>query len=356
MLLKVYLDDKVVELSAIQNQQIREIIQQPIPPQLIKKNVGAKSDLEDGVSFQYVYEFDVNNTLMDSWFSGTYVQKFKQFIDHKFMIMIIISFAITCFIVLWISMVIQSIFLNVSFIVFLILLALWLISKHLICNKDALKLCLQSFDYWVKFGYSLIWSIDNFVSGTVGSGLYRNRYFILVLGTSYVAVLDASPSKYTTKLIFPIMLAILFSCFSLSTFLSGEADCDGPNTISIKSLASSSDRILCIFFWKQAFKTWRHKNRASSLAKSPRIVWIDNTSRAPQVQQNENTTDTAIHSDEHRIDQIIQSNYNLKTMEEGTDDLHDDMLSDKEETEEESLSMSTPASECISDSLCMKTS
>eukprot|EP01083_Nonionella_stella_P169318 573909_1 len=343
MLLKVYLDDKVVELSAIQNQQIREIIQQPIPPQLIQNNIGAKSDREWSV-VPICVGVRRNNTFIDT---RSEIQTIHQSQMHYYLECISHIITLTTL----------SMIMGIQCICFaradLIIAALWFISQHLLCNKEALKLCLQSFDYWIKVCYSLIWSIDNFVSGTVGSGLYRNRYFILVLGTSYVAVLDASPSKYTTKLIFPIMLAILFSCFSLSTFLSGEADCDGPNTISIKSLASSSDRILCIFFWKQAFKTWRHKNRASSLAKSPRIVWIDNTSRAPQVQQNENTTDTAIHSDEHRIDQIIQSNYNLKTMEEGTDDLHDDMLSDKEETEEESLSMTTPASECISDSLCM---
>eukprot|EP01083_Nonionella_stella_P069574 185517_1 len=331
MLLKVYLDDKVVELSAIQNQQIREIIQQPIPPQLIKKNVGAKSDLEDGVSFQYVYEFDANNTFMDSIFSGTHVQKFKRFINHKCTIIWGLLVIIT--------LTTLSMIMGIQCICFaradLIIAALWFISQHLLCNKEALKLCLQSFDYWIKVCYSLIWSIDNFV----GSSGITNRYFILLLGTSFISVLDASPSKYTMKLVLPFIMAIIFSFISFSSFLSGEADCHGANTISIKSLASSSNRIICLFFWKQAFKTWRHKHRASTLAKSPRIVWIDNTSTAPQVQQNTNTT---IHSNKQRIPEIAQSN--LKTLAEGPDDRYDD----KEETDEQSLSKSTDtASECV---------
>eukprot|EP01083_Nonionella_stella_P209413 759143_1 len=336
MALKVYLNDQMIELSVIQKQQISEIIQSPIPPQQItaKKNVNAKSDLEDKVPSQYAYEFDVNNTLIDSLCSDTHVPKLKQCINHK---LIIISFGVIAISTSLIASQwgMQSLFFTVLSIIGICVIELWLISKHLICNKEALKLCLRSFDYWIKVGYSLIWSIDNMLDSSA-----LNRYFILVLGTSFISVLDASPYQYKTKMLLPTMLAILFSFFSLSAFLSGEQDCHGPNTISIKSMAASSNRILCLFFWKQVFQTWRHKNSgsASTLTKPTKILWIDhdNTSTTPQAQHNEQTTDTVVHLDEKKIAEIQQSDLDLKTLEEGPDDRYDDSLSKKE-----SLSAST---------------
>eukprot|EP01083_Nonionella_stella_P169317 573908_1 len=321
MLLKVYLDDKVVELSAIQNQQIREIIQQPIPPQLIQNNIGAKSDREWSV-VPICVGVRRNNTFIDT---RSEIQTIHQSQMHYYLECISHIITLTTL----------SMIMGIQCICFaradLIIAALWFISQHLLCNKEALKLCLQSFDYWIKVCYSLIWSIDNFVGG--GSGFYRNRYFILVLGTSFISVLDASPYQYKTKMLLPTMLAILFSFFSLSAFLSGEQDCHGPNTISIKSMAASSNRILCLFFWKQVFQTWRHKNSgcASTLTKPTKILWIDhdNTSTTPQAQHNEQTTDTVVHLDEKKIAEIQQSDLDLKTLEEGPDDRYDDSLSKK---------------------------
>eukprot|EP01083_Nonionella_stella_P085103 235784_1 len=93
------------------------------------------------------------------------------------------------------------------------------------------------------------------------------------------------------------------------------------------------------FFWKQVFQAWRNKNKAncSTLTKSIKIVWTDNTAPTPQVQQNEKITDTVIHTDEQVITEIVQSD--LGTLAEGPDDRRDDELSRKlfEESEEESL-------------------
>eukprot|EP01083_Nonionella_stella_P289349 984648_1 len=154
-LLKVYLDDKLVELHLIQQQQIREIIQSPISPQKIKNNIrDANSDLEETAPFQYVYVLDVNNTLMNLMCAKTHVQKFKQIINHKLTIICVSLLIISNLLTLSLFGA-RSLVHTVCWRVGLCMVVPWLISQHLLCNKGALKLCLQSFDYWIKVGYSL---------------------------------------------------------------------------------------------------------------------------------------------------------------------------------------------------------
>eukprot|EP01083_Nonionella_stella_P140967 433401_1 len=147
--LTIHLNAKLVPLNPDQVLQIMEIIKSS-PTQHIAIN--NKHD-EDGIQFEYV--LDVNDTFLHSMFRDSHAAKIQRIIDHKLIVIVIVFLWI-----MWIPVLFIFGYDNIIYSIYLIILYSvpcipWLIFKHLLLNKTAFKLCIQTFDYWIKVGYGL---------------------------------------------------------------------------------------------------------------------------------------------------------------------------------------------------------
>eukprot|EP01083_Nonionella_stella_P069260 184530_1 len=281
----LHLDNALIQLTTDQMLQILEIINRhpDNPSQKIKNNINLKD--EDGI--QYEYTFDTNDTFLHSIFGDTSAQTIKQIVDHKLMLILIIILGIigfTGWVILGEDSIVQDLYIIT---ICCVLVIPWLIFKHLLFNKIALKLCLQTFDFWLKVAYGLIAGV---ASSFLGFSLYVVTMCIfsalVVLIISYISAFDAVHSSKTKKLIVSVFAASLMSIFAVNTqFLLNDEDdykisiqlSHGMNIISMQSLIASSCRILAIFLWKQSYKAYRSKGRSVTIVKSARITWIDTT-------------------------------------------------------------------------------
>eukprot|EP01083_Nonionella_stella_P064636 168688_1 len=312
--LTLYLDDVLVQLNPDQIQQIKEFIQRTVTYHEIQNDDVENELNEDGPLFEYV--FDVNDTFLRSIVGDIKADKIKQIVDHKVIVILIIVLGCIGFaggvipqnqIILFID--------NVYRITFYSLIVIpWLIFKHLMFNRIAFKRCIQSFDYWVKVGYGLIWTCarllhDNAVWND-GLTLFKIRQClslgVTALGISYVSSFDAEHSNRTKQLVISVFSALLCSWWAIDAqWLLKEEDntkfiihlSDGVHVISTQSFLASGGRILCVFFWRQSYLAWRTEGRALSISTTPIITWIDGTLQK-DIKNNEDETNTAQEQDQ----------------------------------------------------------
>eukprot|EP01083_Nonionella_stella_P143737 447324_1 len=279
--LMIHLNGELVQLNTHQTEQIISIIQAPVPLQ--NSTIDVKDD--DAI---HEYILNVNDTFLHSMLGDVKAKAMKQNVDHKLiLILLVILFAISYPLAyIWGE---DSIAFNVyNIAVYCLLVLPWLIFKHLLFNMVAFKLCIQTFDFWIKVGYGLVWNIavlfrfsvnialDGFTLTTVSAYI---QLILVVLFISYVSSFDAVHTSKTKKLVLTVLGSALFSWNVVYTqFLwDDENDYEIMNLISLQSLLSSSSRILAIFLWKQSYKIWNSKGTAVTITESPKIIWIDMT-------------------------------------------------------------------------------
>eukprot|EP01083_Nonionella_stella_P088380 246291_1 len=248
---------------------------------------------EDRIQSEYV--LDVNDTFLHSIFGKINGTKIKQIMDHQLTLIAVVILGVVL-VVLWFIFGNNSLLFNIYHITVLCFpLIPWLVFKHLLFNKVAFRLCLQAFDFWVKVGYGLIWSIssvyvfhDGWMGNIIQKGIESIDVMFVVLTISYISCFDAVHSITRKKLIISVFQAVSYSIFAVgSQFFSNDADdhkimiqlANGVNVISLQSLIASSSRILAIFMWKSSYKAWKSKGRAVAISISPKITWIGGTER-----------------------------------------------------------------------------
>eukprot|EP01083_Nonionella_stella_P152842 490368_1 len=313
--IKVFLNNELMRLNSDQMLQIMEIIK--VHTDNTSQKVTNNTDVtnEDGIQFEYV--LDVNDTVLHSIFAESTAQQIKQIVNHKLTLIFIVITGIVVFpveMIFGFGKLIHNIYM---YIMYCLIAIPWLIFQHLVLNKFAFKLCIKTFDYWIKVGYALMWSGANLCVWGPFSPVYGHNGFTLtnilefivvvftVMSVSYVSSFDAVHSSKTSKLILSIFVALLFSYWSVaSQFLWPDESSlkitvqlsAEERVISMLSLISSSSRIIAIFMWKQSHKTWKSKGRAITILEAPKLRWIDSTTK-PETNKSTYSTNIATEMD-----------------------------------------------------------
>eukprot|EP01083_Nonionella_stella_P305775 1068074_1 len=321
--LDVYVNDTKLELTINQVQQITNIyIQSATSPRKITNTNDIQNSNEDGTEFHF--EFHVDDTFLHSIIRDTYADQIRQFVDNKLTVLALVITAVASRILFIISTFHNlelHILIDTLHIALMVVSHAWALLKIWLCNKEAFKLCTQSFDFWIKVIHSIIISIARLVY--VEGSPIKHIYILLVLGTVYVGSLDAMHCSYRKKLAWPVLIATMLSFLSLSVLWQPEYNnihlqlFDGLNPVPIQSLVTNSQKILAIFFWKQAYKALRSKYncRACVLSKSPKIVWIEPVT---PTQQSAPNIKVPIDSCGTKTPQIAHSE--IRTLEKTTND------------------------------------
>eukprot|EP01083_Nonionella_stella_P214185 771908_1 len=252
--LKVYLRNKLIELNPDQILRVQEVIDTPHQSQQINYN------MKSG----FVYRFDVSFTFLHSLCGETNAQKIKQILDHKHTLVALVLIGIAMILLLTFLFLFPHLAIIVDIVTWitLVLWILWLLLKHLLLNKTAFKLCIKSFDFWIKIGYGFMYTLTVSISASK-TGDFKSWFvlliFLVAMGISYISAFDASNTSQKTKLIMSVLMSLLMS-FAYVSFQFFESEEDyytmkwksslGMHTISTLSLIGSSTRILAIFFWK----------------------------------------------------------------------------------------------------------
>eukprot|EP01083_Nonionella_stella_P007658 22043_1 len=253
-------------MDANQVQRIQEIQTQP--------SIATHDDKME----EFQHEFTTGDTFMHSICTETYVQKLNRIVSHKSTYVLLLCMMLS--IIVSISLNQHSLF-DVLSIVFISTAIAWLILKHLLYNQEAFVLCIQTFDYWIKVGSTVTWSASHLLNDRYPNGY--GLFVCSVLFASFVSSLDATPCSYTTKWAIPALMpvAVIFSYFSMFVLWDepdteyGQFQLENDPTSSL----SSSYYILCIFYWRQAYQSWRHKGRECVVSEAPEIVCIDTTKK-----------------------------------------------------------------------------
>eukprot|EP01083_Nonionella_stella_P317347 1154930_1 len=286
--LAVHLNDKLVELNADQVIQIMGII--TTNTTAICRDTDEAN--EDRIQSEYV--LDANDTFLHALFGAINATKIKQIVEHKWML---VSLVLLGAVLVAVGVIFgdSNMVVNAYHITVVCLLMLpWLVLKHLLFNKVAFKLCLQSFDYWIKLWYGLIMRIMWFIPSMSLSNIIPRviDVILIVLSISYIASLDAVHSTRTKKLMVSVLLAVTYSVLAIHSHIFPNDQNDykimipstnGMNVISTRSLVASSSRILSIFMWKQSYKAWKSTGRAIAISTAPRLTWIDTTGTAQKL-------------------------------------------------------------------------
>eukprot|EP01084_Bolivina_argentea_P301488 520147_1 len=148
-------NNKLETLHEIINSQ-SEPKQKNILSQEIVNNIDIKKVRVDTMQFEYT--FDVNNTFLHSICGDIKAHKIKQCVENKVLLTFYIL-AVCIGIALSSLLGGDSVISNIYQIICLCVLWIpWLLLKHSLFNKHAFKLCVKTFDYWIKVGYGIMWS------------------------------------------------------------------------------------------------------------------------------------------------------------------------------------------------------
>eukprot|EP01083_Nonionella_stella_P190939 707058_1 len=289
--LKVYLNNKLIQLNPGQILRIQHAIDTPQQSEQIPYN------MKSG----FVYRFDVNFTFLQSLCGQKKAQKIKHIVNHKItMALLILTMALWLLISLMADSSATTVLImsNIVWWIWIILWMLWLLLKHLLLNQTAFKLCIKSFDFWIKllYGFMYFIALGMNVFVLVGPLLFVLSMLMLLMTISYISAFDASNTSKTMKLILSIsaalvmtLIAVLWQLFE-PFMLQGSGleqwytikmkSSFGMNTISTLSLLTSSSKILTIFLWKQSHKIWKSKGiKAVALSRTPTIDWFDSVAQ-----------------------------------------------------------------------------
>eukprot|EP01083_Nonionella_stella_P087985 244960_1 len=305
--LKVYLNNKLIQLNSNQILRIQHIIDTSQQSEQL-----TQYNMKSG----FVYRFDVNFTFAQSLCGEKRAQKIKQIVNHKvtmaLLVLVVALLLSTLFMASWTVTLIATWTMPIFYLP-------WLLFKHLLLNKTAFKICLKSFDFWIKILYGLMYMIalglNTLELGSPLLWFLGILMFLMII--SYISAFDASNTPKTKKLILSISAALamtfitvlfqFFDAFWLQQVFGLEQwytikmeSAFGMNTISTLSLLTSSSRILAIFLWKQSLKTWNSKGiKAVALSKAPTIEWFDSLVQQAEA-DGQNTIVNDVEKDKNR--------------------------------------------------------
>eukprot|EP01084_Bolivina_argentea_P179740 310570_1 len=191
-------------------------MQRTVSSEKIANNIDTKKEN----SMEFEYTFHVNNTFLHTICSQPTAQKLRIWLDSKMVIASVTSTAI-----IWMVLVLifgpMSIISAMYWVIIACLFWIpWFILKHLLFNKNAYKLCITTFDYWIKICYGIIYAVSrlfysNHLNVSVLNTIQWCLYVIfLVLVISYISSFDAFNMNKKKKLVLSIIASLLFSYFS----------------------------------------------------------------------------------------------------------------------------------------------
>eukprot|EP01083_Nonionella_stella_P190940 707060_1 len=130
--LKVYLNNKLIQLNSNQILRIQHIIDTSQQSEQL-----TQYNMKSG----FVYRFDVNFTFAQSLCGEKRAQKIKQIVNHKvtmaLLVLVVALLLSTLFMASWTVTLIATWTMPIFYLP-------WLLFKHLLLNKTAFKLCIKS--------------------------------------------------------------------------------------------------------------------------------------------------------------------------------------------------------------------
>eukprot|EP01083_Nonionella_stella_P117971 352012_1 len=295
--MKLYLNDELIQLNPDKVLQIMDIIRAHPADTSIKHSTGLTQ--EDRI--QSKYALDENQTFLHSMVGDTNANKIKQIVDHTLTLVVGIILCVISLALLFILGEQSLLFIAYSLPLHCLALIPWMILKHLLFNKVAFKLCLQTFELWIKVSYGVMYGVAVLFHNHSHTGSFTLVYITdctymtcIVLFISYISSFDGVRSSKNKKLVASVGMASFFTLLAVeSQFLMNDEDdykkmiqlSNGVNVISAQSFMASSCRIIALFVWKQSWKTWRSKGRAVIISMSPQITWIDPTSNEQNIEK-----------------------------------------------------------------------
>eukprot|EP01084_Bolivina_argentea_P285955 490463_1 len=239
---------------------------------------------------QFEYIFDVNDTFLHSMFSQINADKIEKLINNKILFLLLIIAALIGEVLAYIQKVNEVSYTVYWLTLYLLVIIPWLIVKHLSFNKHAFKLCIKTFDYWIKNGYGIMFCAAFAFRNTAFNIL--NIIFSCVNMVAWVMIIslissfDAVHTSKCKKFLISAGPAMLFSLNAiLFQFFVSEEYYILP-TISSRSIIASSSRVLAIFLWKQTINTWYRKGNAVSISCVPNVIWTDITTNSQLQTEN----------------------------------------------------------------------
>ena len=256
---------------------------------------------------QWVYCFNSNNTYLHTLFGDDTGKTIFQLIYSKrciFATLILISFLSgTSFMFYFLKMLIWSnIMLQIAFVIGAIYLILLLLSA----NRKCLRLCFESFEYWLKCYYFMQYSVAAFVyyyaltdseewdeygsysvpSGSILYYLEMLSYLLQLLCTSLLVVvflsIDSLQLNLRVRRLVGVLIGILSTAVAINITFILETN---PSTIihvkfldihfSVRDLMVSGMQILSVLFWKQTILSILKRNKCILIKYSPYIQWRD---------------------------------------------------------------------------------
>eukprot|EP01084_Bolivina_argentea_P046362 85381_1 len=145
-------------------------------------------------------------------------------------------------------------------------------------NKYLFKRSLFTFDFLVKTLYAIrLW-----ICGTIYNNYsvyWSFDYMATTLAIIAISLIDGFPFPNKIKTIATLVIAMNYSFSAFDyTFLPRDPDnikLFGTFEIDTVSLISGSYRIICLFIWKQAFRTVWNKNNSTTIRRYVKLKWID---------------------------------------------------------------------------------
>eukprot|EP01084_Bolivina_argentea_P178506 308557_1 len=309
--LTFFLDNRNSEyLSTSQLSQLHQLISTPSKYEEKNKNIllsnietnrqlQIKEDVIKEDIYRNSYTFDVNNTLLHSVFSPLNANKIRNFIYHKIVASVLSFIGFIAF-VLGMILRVNSEITNIYIITaYCLVLIPWMILLHLSFNKQAYKLCIKGFEYWIKTGYVIILCVAMlFLDSSSDNELDNIRNVVLliflVLLISMIALFDAMQTSKKWKIFISAFVALMCLFNTIWWLLFAPQDNDykilismTESVISMQSLVASCWRILSIFFCKQLFNVWRKNGRAVAISYSPRLIWINGNTKKKVIKEIE---------------------------------------------------------------------
>eukprot|EP01083_Nonionella_stella_P019238 53457_1 len=289
--LTVYLNDTLVQLNADQRQHIMKIIATEHTSPIC---IDTDKTKEDRIQTEYI--LDTNDTFLHQMLGDTKADKIQRVIDHQLVLIALVLLRFS-----W--MILNRSLCSLGYYHFMLqmyrltddcIFIVWFVFKHLLFNKVAFKLCLHTFEFWIKVGYGVMLGIASAFHGSppVNGFDYTHvgdcsTLVAVVIGISYISSNDAVYCTKKKKLVACIVAALVFSAWSTTThfFVPEERDykimiqlSNGVNVISMQSLMARSSQIIAMFMWKQTYKTWHSNGRAVIISMTPKIAWNEPTS------------------------------------------------------------------------------
>lgn len=207
----------------------------------------------------------------------TFADKMTSFVLSKYMIYIYIAL----FIVLSVVFIIDIDFLRIGFFCCFMV---WVIALLLVMNISMLKYILQTFEFWFKLYFAIIFIIFYFLLFTdvnkLNDKFFLNGilifFFLIIIPVIVMSLNDAWHTNRCLKVsftIFPIFFFLLYYALiffylsDTSVFVFGRA-------VSVRDRALSALTTLIIFTIKQTVYVVKDPRKASVLSVRPTILWI----------------------------------------------------------------------------------